>query len=310
MFNKVEFSDLYKFLTSIGLVIIAAAFIIPWLFMRQDMSIVLSAEDYNQLADSSKELTDKRISLNTRVVNTLPWLSLTLLMIGSAIIGFGISKWKKKQDVVDESEKLKLAKLRAEVEPLEPSEIQDKANNEIEEEINAISDISEIAELKKESGAVNVTINKTLMRTNLLDMENLFFQKIIDYNTFEYNPASNVKIGNKYEVDLLLNSYNIKKNPDILIEIKYLQNNLSIQLIRDAYKRLRQTFSFYVNSTKRNSKMILIVVYKSNIANEEEILRFLKANQDFEKEVNYHLFKLMVMSDDQAADYNIEQIIR
>ena len=94
MLNKIEFSDLYRFLTSIGLIFIASAFLIPWLFMKQELGII-STSEYNELIQSSKDLVDNRISLNLLVIKALPFISILLFLFGCFLIFVGFKKWKK-----------------------------------------------------------------------------------------------------------------------------------------------------------------------------------------------------------------------
>ena len=98
MLNKIEFSDLYKFLTSVGLIFIVSAFIIPWLFMREGVGILVSEIEYGALIEESKNLTDKRIELNSLVISSIPWISSILFLFGLIIVGFGLYHWKKKQN--------------------------------------------------------------------------------------------------------------------------------------------------------------------------------------------------------------------
>ena len=81
MLNKIEFSDLYRFLTSIGLIFIASAFLIPWLFMKQELGVI-SISEYNDLIHSSKELVDNRINLNLLVIKALPFISMVFFIFG------------------------------------------------------------------------------------------------------------------------------------------------------------------------------------------------------------------------------------
>jgi len=307
MFNKIEFSDLYKFLTSVGLIFIASSFLIPWLFMKQDIGILMNSEDYNNLIETSKELTDKRIEMNLFVIRSIPFISIGLFVIGSIVIYFGISNWKRKQQNVDETENLKLTELRAQIAQLKPSEINKKAENEVNEELNAKSD---------NNGGENETITQPItkekkeqLKSNLLDMENLFFQKIVDYNTFDYQPKSNVKLGNNHEIDILLNSYDQTKRQDKLIEIKYLQNKLSMQLIRDSFNKFRGTVNTYINSTKRKVLYIYIIVYSSDIADDQQTNRFIQASKDFEKQIADSRFKLLIMNEKEADEFDINRIV-
>lgn len=307
MFNKIEFSDLYKFLTSVGLVFIASSFLIPWLFMKQDIGILINSEDYNNLIQSSKTLTDKRIEMNLFVVKAIPFVSCGLFIIGSIIIYFGITNWKRKQKNVDETEDLKLTELRAQVAQLKPSEINVKAENEINEELNAKADDNN-EEITKPKQPITKK-KKEQLKINLLDMENLFFQKIIDYNTFDYQPKSNVKIANNREIDILLNAYDQKKRKDKLIEIKYLQNKLSMQLIRDSFNKFRGTVNTYTNATKRNVIYFYVIIYSSDIADDKQTNRFIQASKDFEKEIADSRFKLFIMNEKEAKEFDINRIV-
>ncbi|XOV69061.1 MAG: hypothetical protein ACFHU9_07705 [Fluviicola sp.] len=302
MLNRIEFSDLYKFLTSVGLIFIAAAFLLPWLFMKEGIGIAISNSEYNDLIIESKNLTDKRIALSSFVISSIPWISGALFLGGGFLVGFGLFHWKKKQNRVDETEELNLTELRTKIQRLNTSEIREKAEQEVTEEISSTSDITE-NEIKVEQPDIET------LKNNLIDMEGLFFEKIIAFNTFDFKPNSNVKIVDGREVDILLHSYNIKRLPDVLIEIKYLQNKLSMQLIRDSYKKFRETHSKYVVSAKRNAKMKFIIVYKEDIANLEEINRFVSACNLLEKEINYQALKFFVLTESQAKDFDIKQLL-
>src|SRR5690606_17707282 len=123
MLDKIEFSDLYKFLTSVGLIIIASSFIIPWLFMKQEIGLLISETEYNELIESSKNLTDDRIKLGLFITKAIPFISCILFAFGTIITGIGLFKWKKKQDYVDETDHLKLTELKAKVKELNNEEI-------------------------------------------------------------------------------------------------------------------------------------------------------------------------------------------
>lgn len=307
MLDKVEFSDLYKFLTSVGLIFIASAFLLPWLFMKDGIGILVSEEEYSALIETSKNLTDKRIALSSFVITSIPWISSLLFIVGSFLVSYGLFYWKKKQKRVDETEELNLLELRLKIKKLNSSEIKDKAENEIEEEISAQSDIVE----NEASPQPEVTkSDMELMKGNLIDIENLFYEKIVEFNSFDFKVNSNVKIVGGREVDILLNAYNIKKKPDILIDIKYLQNKLSMQLIRDAYQRFKQIHNSYVGNTKRNAKMKFVIVYKHDIAKPDQINRFINACKELERESNYPALNFFVMDEIQAKDFDIQQFLK
>lgn len=304
MFNKIEFSDLYKFLTSTGLIVLGSAFFIPWLFMKQDQGLLISESEYLLLNEKARNLFDSRIELNLLISKSILWFSLALLVIGISSMSYGIWKWSKKQKIIDESQNIDIAEKRVGQKNLKPSEVLKKAGSEIEEEIEAEADDN------KENNQKEITPEKkNKLKSNLIDLENLFYQKILEFNTFNYKVSNNIKIADKYRLDLLLNSYNNAKNRDILVEMKFLQNKLSMKLIRESYKQFRQTFVYYTNTTQRKGTMVFIVVYRNDIASDEEMNRFIKAFFDFRDEVNNSNVKFLIMDDEEAENFDVKEII-
>lgn len=318
MFDKVEFSDLYKFKTSIGLLIIGLGIILPWLFLKQEGELLVSKTDYINLIPESKLLLDKKLSLTVKIIELIPTISVTLVSIGTLLTGIGYYKWRAKQKIADATERINYDNLKAGIKQQSSTEILDKANKDVAEEMNYKTD----QELSTDSEPENHSEEKTAeniiehIRTNssltesLISMENKFLEKITTYNSFNFKLGSKVKIANSYEVDFLLNAYNSKAFKDIIIEVKYLQSKLTMQLVRDSFKRGLHVSALYYNATKRNSQFVLIIVYRENIANEEETTRFLKAVNDYIVEINSNTHKIFVMSDKQVDDFKIEGIVK
>lgn len=298
MFDKLEFSDLYKFITSIGLIIIGSAFLLPWLFMKNELGIELSTEDYNNLITEAKTLADQRISLNLAIVRLIPWISVFLFLIGLGMTVLGLIKWKKKQAIVDQSEDLRLAELRYKVESMSPKEAKEKAKEEVDEEIKIDS-----------KSKVETDAQKSKAVEKLIDMENLFLRKIENFNSFNYEVKQNAKITKEHSVDILLQALNKKTCDDIMIDIKFIQNQLNITFVKESYTRFRAAHSNYTYMTKRNTKMKFIVVYKNDIADEDQINRFKSACQVLEKEINLPSFRLYLMSETEALNFDIKKII-
>lgn len=313
MLNKVEFSDLYKFLTSVGLIIIASSLLIPWLFMKQEIGFLISESEYKELIDSSKNLTDKRIQLGLFITNAIPYISGVLFILGLLISGVGLWNWKKKQEAVDETDFLKLTELRAKIKELDSQEIDEKAEQEVREEIQAELEEPETTNkqviTEKESQPVVTEENIEELKANLIDMEKLFYDKIIKFNSFNYNAKSNVKLDNKYEIDIALTPIN-NKYRDVFVEIKYLQNKLTISIVQDAYRNLNKVHTHFFNTSKKVATKVLIIVYKSDIAHLDEIKRFKIGIQDYFKQFKLTHFKYYVLSEEEARNFNIQAIVQ
>lgn len=306
MLDKIEFSDLYKFLTSIGLIIIASSFLIPWLLLKSDFGILISIEEYNQLIENSKKLANNRIDLNLFILKIIPYLSTALFLIGALLSFYGIKKWKEKQQTVDETDKLKLDELRAKIKELTSKEIDEKAELEIKNEIEENDDEKPVKKVESKKEKENIEE----LKTNLINMENLFFQKMINYNSFVYEPKSNVKIGDKIQVDIFLKSLDFQKYPDIFVEVKYIQSKLKFSIVQEGFGYLVRAFQNYTKGNSKKLKTYLIVVYKSDIAELSEIKRFIMATNNYLNKYNKSVFNILIMNDKEAENFDIKKIIQ
>ncbi len=323
MFDKVEFSDLYKFKTSIGLILIGLGIILSWLFLKQDSELLISYEEYYNLIPQSKTLFDKKLSLTSDIIAFLPYISLLLIIVGIILTILGYCKWNTKQKIADATEKINYDNLKAGIKSQSGTEILETADKDVKDELKYKSD-EELLNESKEKVEPNKEVKEDIkkgsteiiekpieeLKDNLINMENLFLEKITTYNSFNYKVKSQVKVANTYEVDFLLNAFDTKKHNDLIIEIKYLQSKLTMQLIRDAFNKGMHIHSLYYNSTKRSNRFILIVIYKEDIAEKEELSRFLKAVEEYIIEINSNTHKIIVMSDKEAKDYQIQNIIK
>ena len=305
MLNKIEFSDLYRFLTSIGLIFIASSFLIPWLFIKQELGII-SLTDYNELIQSSKDLVDNRIGLNLIVIKSLPFISIILFLFGCILIFIGFKKWKKKQDGIDETDGIKLGILRA-TKQLDSEEIDEKAEMEVQEEIQESITNKEIKDDKPKAKSKE-EIEK--LKSNLIGMEKLFYDKIIEFNSFVYEPKANVKIDDKFEADIVLTPNNKSKYPDIVSEIKYLQTKLNMDIVRKSFGALVRMQNHIINANKRRPNLILIMVYRSDIGNTNEINRFKNGVAEYFSQFSIGNYKHFILNEQEAENFNVNSIIK
>ena len=302
MFNKIEFSDLYKFLTSIGLLFIVSAFIIPWLLINQNTGLFISQAEYNLLLEKSKELVIERISFSLFIIQILPWISGALLIIGIILTFFGLRKWKKKQKMVDETDMYNLDILKAKI--LSPKDADAKAEKEIKEQIQSDENQSEIS--KNESSKIE---NIEELKTNLKGVEKIFFDKIREYNSFKYEPQFNVRLDDNYEVDILLKSTIPTKHLDRYVEIKYQQNRLNMEYFKKSFGSVVKLMNYVHSKTRKRERGYLIFIYKENIADIKEIERFKSAANLYLSQFKSIDIVTEILSFQEAEKYDITKII-
>nr|WP_299173984.1 hypothetical protein [uncultured Allomuricauda sp.] len=273
--------------------------------MKQELGII-SIADYNELIQSSKELVDNRISLNLIVIKALPFISIGLFLFGCILIFIGFKKWKKKQDGIDETDGIKLEMLRA-TKQLDSEEIDEKAEMEVKEEIQ---ESTKSKEIKDEKPKVKSKAEIEKLKSNLIGMEKLFYDKIIEFNSFVYEPKANVKIDDKFEADIVLTPNNKNKHPDIVIEVKYLQTKLNMDIVRKSLSALVKMQNHIYNASKRRPNLILIMVYRSDIGNTNEINRFKNGVVEYFSQFSIGNFRHFILNEQEAENFNVNSIIK
>lgn len=100
---KLDFSSFYKFVASVGLVLVAASVVLPWFVLRASVPEAPAGTRAAQLFDVA---LDERANQYAFIVRNYPWVSLALFGVGGLITGYGLIAWhgrQKKQDA-DEDE--------------------------------------------------------------------------------------------------------------------------------------------------------------------------------------------------------------
>lgn len=132
--TRLEFSDFYKFLVSLGTVLVALALIMPWLFLRESFDALVSVSDISELTPTAQALIRHRQTAALWFVGNAMWISAGLATAGILLLAFGLFLWWRKQNVLDRRDMLETEKLRQEVESLSPAQIAEKVVKEAGEE--------------------------------------------------------------------------------------------------------------------------------------------------------------------------------
>lgn len=57
---KFEYADLYRFLVSAGIVLLALSFLAPWLLLREPLDVLYAVADQEKLTEKSQELLSRK----------------------------------------------------------------------------------------------------------------------------------------------------------------------------------------------------------------------------------------------------------
>jgi hypothetical protein len=132
--TKLEFGDFYKFLVSLGSVLVALSMLLPWLFLRESFNALVGVSDISELTPSAQALVSHQQRSALWFVRNAPWISGGFAIVGVALLTLGLVLWWRKQTILDQRDRLETQKLRREVESLTPAQIAEKVMDEAEEE--------------------------------------------------------------------------------------------------------------------------------------------------------------------------------
>lgn len=301
MFEKIDFSDLYKFLTSIGVVLILSAFFIPWLFISNASNYSLSISEYNSLTEGAKDLYGNKVALLNLILKNVYYISFILLLFGASLLSLGLYKWSQRQKTFDQMDFLSLIKLKHETKSLTDIESRSKTVREIE------TQIAEVAQDETEN--VDRNLEKNEMINSAEAIEDEIYNLIINIDSFNFEIEKNVKILNTWEFDLFLTSINNKINADRAIEVKYFQKNISLTNIKNDFGRLKTFSSNYRARLKRHLRIYVLVIYENALVNGEVKGRFDFAIKELNKEGRGSKIETIAISKSNLTKEIIEKLI-
>lgn len=98
---KLDFSSFYKFVASVGLVLVAASVLLPWFVLR---TFVPEAPAGTPAARVVNVALDERADQYLFIVRMYPWASLVLFLLGCVLTGYGLVAWRARQKMQDADE--------------------------------------------------------------------------------------------------------------------------------------------------------------------------------------------------------------
>ena len=268
--NKVEFSDINKFFASIGLILIGLAFFLPWFINQNSDILFLDEEKLNTLSPESIQIITKQQNYLLFLGNSLSWLTPILIGLGLLLLLYGLSQWKKRQNVIDQiqDEDLKAKKHQN-------LSLEDR--KEIKEE--------ELIETRPEDIKTEIV--------KYIAIEDKVYKKLLPYYSVNYEMISNIRIG-PYNYDIILKSKYIKVRADLIVEVKYYKVQMIYNRLLDSTMQFLRAINHYENNLQRSVIPILIFVYVTN-SEKERILehkeKLIAYSQEIGKKIRVKFFR-------------------
>lgn len=245
--NKIEFTDVNRFLTSLGLISIGLSFFIPWFVNQNNTLLIIEQDKIDKLTPTAKQIILKQQETLLSVNKALPYVSWGLIIIGLLLLIIGIRRWSKRQAVSD----------KIQDEELKSKEIQNLSSQDKRELIATELETYQEEDEVEEPAQIEQTINE------YINIENQIYLQLSEFYRANFTPSQNVKIG-EYNYDIILKSRDILKYTDRIVEIKFFKNKLTLENIKDAATQLILASKHYTISFKRRTVPFLVVIYSDN----------------------------------------------
>ena len=243
--NKIEFSDVNRFLASLGLICIGLAFFLPWFVNQNNSLLIIEQDKIQKLTPAAQQIVTKQQNTLLTLNNVLPTVSIGLIVVGFILLIWGIIRWTKRQTVLD---KIQDEELRAkEIQNLSSQEKRDLLETEIEK-------------TEEDLPVKTNEADRQLEIDSYIQIENSIFLQLSQNFKTNYTPSQNVRIGS-FEYDIILKSKALTQYKDRIIEIKFFKNQLTYSNIKDAATKLILACNHYEENFKRRTFAILIIVY-------------------------------------------------
>jgi len=203
---KPDFSDYYKFLASLGIVLLSLAIITPWLVFNTSFDTQISAVEITQLTPIAQEIINFRQSIVLWFIGHIFWLSGIIGFSGIIVLISGLLFWRQRQILLDNKENLETLMLSKEFEPLTPSQIAEKVLQQMGYQY---------------LGEIEVSSPQFLL-ANYLEIQTLLFKKIQENfsSILTHRVVRNQRIrGTERDIDILVQA---KTGTNVIIETRFL----------------------------------------------------------------------------------------
>lgn len=262
---KIEYSDFYKFVVSIGVGIISLAILIPWLFLREPFDLFHSQEDLSLLTPLAQSIIERRLSLLKVAMTVIPCTIMTLFVVGLVLVALGgVLWWKNNQRILDEKHRLDLEALKRQLGSLPETEIlaqqEGEATADITQEIDGRDLVEEIA-LERDDFVR--TANE--VETSLANI----FKRCLSSS---YEILVHKRLGMVY-FDLLMLAKE-RADRDYIVEIRYIKRGFKYNWLRDNLFKISYAGIIFEKETGRQVLPILVIAGPQEIFSKVDTMKY------------------------------------
>ena len=208
--EKPDFSDIYKFKVSNGIIIFALGVALPWFFYTYNEILLVPQANINLLTPKAISVISIKQWVAEKSLIAVPILSILTFLVGGRFILSGLKEWKKRQKVLDDIQDYDLKLKKKSIEELNEEETSKKIKNEIIDNEGLEPDV-----------IIPDIVNKVNQYRNIeKEAVSVIEQKY--QNT--YSIKSNCRIGS-HEYDIIMSPKYFGQKM-ILVELKYYSHQI------------------------------------------------------------------------------------
>lgn len=280
--DKLQFDSFYKFLVSIGIVLIISPVFLLHYLISGSYDIMITEEELSSLSSISKELIEhKRICLNF-VYQFLPIFCIVLILIGLFLFILGCYKWNTiQQSAQNQLTDLDIKEKQLNIKKMSAKEIAEKI---VSENIEVVSE-SEV----NSSIAASIRASTSATVKKAFELEDKLYMSILTKFGKKYIYHQNVRIENE-EYDIIAESTD--SSPDLLYEMKYWSRPVYVSMILSLFERVKKKGEVYNKNTNRDYRFKIIIV-----TSEEELSKLKHQIQQCDFRLNNPLFDIELFTE-------------
>ena len=250
--DKLQYDNLYKFLVSLGIVLIVLP-IAAAIYLLNMEPLIISQADYESLSEASLQMLAKRDDLTEIFFKVFPWIAGIFFLLGTALLLCGIWNWKRIQGDLDK-------KLGAEatiqvIKALKMSK--EETTEKAKEEVKSTNQIVEVGKNEASKDVLNCKTRENIV-DKYIEIENRCYSYFVKRYAGSYKFERNIRIG-KYSYDFI--GVSQSDNIDLVVEIKYFKSEkVDLQRLYAAFDRLYSAGVNYETVVRRNFRCIGVIV--------------------------------------------------
>lgn len=241
---KIEFGDLYKFVVSLGVILISLSIVTPWLFLKEPFDLFRTKEELDAITAVAREAVFSRQQFIDWILRFIPWFSSIGVACGVIFIYIGLKQWHRNQLLLDEQTKL-------EVEIMKQS-LRDATKDEVA--VAAARDYE--AQMAQEPASENYRFGA--FQASYLQLESQVAKRLSHIFSQKYDVECNKMVGGA-EIDILLRGKAMLAK-DVIIELKSIKKGFNYGWLRESFLRNIYAKNIYAQLTNRIPNTLLLII--------------------------------------------------